>query len=245
MLDNIAIIIPTYNAKNTIVKEINGIFKTLPESKIFIVDDSSPDGTGNLINQYLPRDKRLRLIVRIEKAGRGSAVLKGLKEALKDKHVQYFVEMDADLCHNPKYIPLLIEKCQKADVTIASKYLPGSKIIGLDGKRMIFSKLVNLYLKLILQIPISDYTNGFRCYTRKALEQINLDSFYSKGFIVLSEIAYKIKQTGGTFAEIPFLFIFNKRNKSNFNFKEIKEAFLTVLKLKFNPKSPQTWVKER
>jgi dolichol-phosphate mannosyltransferase len=242
MRNNIVIIIPSYNAKNTVIKAIEGIFLILPEAKIFVVDDSSPDGTGNLINQHLATEKRLRLIVRKEKSGRGSAVLRGLKEALKDKHIQYFVEMDADLCHDPKYIPLLIEKCQKADVAIASKYLKGSKIIGLEKKRVIFSKLVNLYLKLMLRIPITDYTNGFRCYTRKALEQINLDSFYSKGFIVLSEIAYRIKQKGGTFAEIPFVFIFNKTNKSNFSLKEIREAFFTVLKLKFNPKPLQTWV---
>jgi dolichol-phosphate mannosyltransferase len=236
MLDNIAIIIPSYNAKNTIIQVIKGTFTLLPESKIIVVDDSSPDGTGDIITKYFATEKRLRLIVRKEKAGRGSAVLRGFKEAFRDKNIQYFVEMDADLCHDPRYIPLLINRCRKADVVIASKYLQGSKIIGLGKKRIIFSKLVNLYLKLMLQIPITDYTNGFRCYTRKALKQIDLDKFDSKGFITLSEIAYKMKQKGCSFAEIPFVFIFNKTNKSNFNIKEIKEAFFTVLKLKFNTK---------
>jgi len=234
MRNNIAIIIPSYNARKTIIKAIEGIFFLLPEAKIIIVDDSSPDGTGNIINQHFAAEKRLRLIVRKEKSGRGSAVLRGLKEALTDRNIQYFLEMDADLCHNPRYIPLLIEKCQKYDVVIASKYLKSSQIIGLDKRRIVFSKIVNWYLRQLLKVPITDYTNGFRCYKRTALEKINLDSFYSKGFIVLSEIVYRMKQKGCTFAEIPFVFIFNRSNKSNFNLKEIKEAFFTVLKLRFN-----------
>jgi len=234
MRNNIAIIIPSYNVRKTIIKAIEGIFFLLPEAKIIIVDDSSPDGTGNIINQHFAAEKRLRLIVRKEKSGRGSAVLRGLKEALTDRNIQYFLEMDADLCHNPRYIPLLIEKCQKYDVVIASKYLKSSQIIGLDKRRIVFSKIVNWYLRQLLKVPITDYTNGFRCYKRTALEKINLDSFYSKGFIVLSEIVYRMKQKGCTFAEIPFVFIFNRSNKSNFNLKEIKEAFFTVLKLRFN-----------
>lgn len=234
MINNTAIIIPTYNAKNTIKQTIEEIFKYLPESKIIIVDDNSPDGTAKIITTHFANDKRLILISRKGKEGRGSAILKGFQEGLKNRNIKFFIEMDADLCHDPRYIPFLIKKCKKFDVAIASKYLKESQILGLNNKRTAFSKLVNYFIGFMLKIPITDYTNGFRCYRRMALEKINLNSFYSKGFITLSEIAYKLYKKGCTFSEIPFVFSFNRSNKSNFNLEEVKEALLTVIKLKLN-----------
>ena len=178
MRNNIAIIIPSYNAKNTIVRTITDTFSILPKAEIIVIDDNSPDGTANEIKRYFSQNKHLLLIVRGGKEGRGTAVLRGFQEGLKNKNIKFFIEMDADLCHDPKYIPLLIEKCKKYDVAIASKYLKLSQIIGLDKKRIIFSKLVNYFIRFMLKIPITDYTNGFRCYRRSALEKINLNSFY-------------------------------------------------------------------
>ncbi|MDP2585748.1 MAG: glycosyltransferase [Candidatus Levybacteria bacterium] len=233
MFNNIAIIIPCYNASKTIINAIKGVLIYSPKSKVIIVDDNSPDKSAELIKKCFLYDKRIKLVIRKSKGGRGSAVLRGFQEGLRDKNIEFFIEMDADLCHDPKYIPVLIEKCRKYDVTIASKYLKKSKIFGLNKRREAFSRLVNFYIKLMLGIPITDYTNGYRCYRRKALERINLNFFYSKGFIVLSEIIYRIHKKGGSFFEIPFNFTFNQKNKSNFSFSEIKEAFVTILKLKY------------
>lgn len=231
---NTAVIIPSYNTKNSIIKTIKQVLNYLPNAKIIVVDDNSPDESAKLIRECILNDRRINLIVRKNKQGRGSAVLRGFREGLKDKNIEFLIEMDADLCHNPKYIPIMIEKCRTYDVIIASKYLKESKIKGLNLRRKIFSRIVNYYIKLILQVPITDYTNGFRCYRRVALEKINFDSFYSKGFIVLSEIVYKMYQQGNSFCEIPFVFNFTYANKSNFNLREIREAFFTILKLKFN-----------
>lgn len=229
---NSVVVIPTYNAKKSIVKAIQGVLKKLPSAKVIIVDDKSPDGTYKIIQTYFKADKRVVLIIRKSKSGRGSAVLRGFKEGLKDKSRKFFIEMDADLCHNPHYLPLLIKECRTYDVAIASKYLKGSKIIGLHLKRKIFSRLVNLYTKFMLQIPITDYTNGYRCYRRKALETINFKNIKSRGFIVLSELVYNIYKKGFALGEIPIVFRHYNLNKSNFNFSEIKEAFLTILRLK-------------
>lgn len=234
MRNNIVIIIPCYNAVNTIIPTIEGVFKYLPECKIIIVDDNSPDKSADLIEKRFSSDKRIKLIIRKHKGGRGSAVLRGFKEGLKDINIEFLIEMDADLCHNPKYIPIMISKCHTHDVVIASKYLKKSKIIGLSLRRRIFSRIVNIYIKSMLHASITDYTNGFRCYRRRILEKIDFDSFYSKGFIVLSEIIYKIYKKKGSFTEIPFQFNFNHINKSNLNLTEIKEAFFTILKLKFD-----------
>lgn len=234
MRNNIIVVIPCYNAKRSIVQSINGISKCLPEAKIIVIDDNSPDGSAKLVKRNFSNNKAVKLIVRNDKGGRGSAILRGFQEGLKDRTNEFFVEMDADLCHNPKYIPLLVNKCKTCDVAIASKYLEGSRIDGLSIKRKIFSKFANNYIKFVLNVPITDYTNGFRCYRRKALESIDLNNFKSKGFIMLSEIAYKLYKRKNSFGEIPFDFYFNDVNKSNFNMKEVQEAFMTVLKLKFN-----------
>lgn len=236
MRNNIAVIIPCYNAKNTIIQTAENVLAVLPKAKIIIVDDNSPDRSAVLINKHFHNDKRIKLIIRKNKGGRGSAVLRGFQEGLKDRNAEFFIEMDADLCHDAKYIPIMIKKCRTHNVVIASKYLKESKIYGLNLKRKIFSKFVNFYIKCMLQVPITDYTNGFRCYKRKSLERIDLNSFQSKGFIFLSEIIYKLHKKGASIGEIPFEFNFKEMNKSNFNFSEIKEAFITILKLKLYPK---------
>ena len=231
VIPKIAIIIPTYNAKNSIVKLVSNVFKKVKNAIVIIVDDNSPDGTAKLIKESFSSNKKIKLIVRKKKGGRGSAVLHGFKEGLKNKNIKFFIEMDADLCHNPRYVSLLVKKCDKFDVVISSKYLRLSKINGLSIKRIIFSRIVNFCLRYMLKIPITDYTNGYRCYKRSVLEKINLDSIKAKGFITLSEIAYRIYKKGFSFGEIPFNFKSYNVNKSNFNLKEVIEALVTTTRL--------------
>lgn len=228
------VVIPTYNSKKSIVTLVKKILKYLPSGKVIVVDDNSPDETTKEVKKYFPSDKRIKIIIRKQKNGRGSAVLAGFAEGLKDKNNRYFIEMDSDLCHNPKYIPDMVKKCKKYDVVIASKYLKSSKVIGLPLKRRLFSKIVNLFIRFILKVPITDYTNGFRCYGRDVLEKIDFNNIKSKGFIVLSEMAFILNKKSLTFKEIPFVFNFKEINPSNFDFDEIKEAFLTILKLRFS-----------
>lgn len=233
-MEKSVVVIPTYNSKKSIKKLIREVFQYVPSTKIVVVDDSSPDGTSDEIRKCFAKDGRVTLIVRRKKAGRGSAVIQGLEEGLKDEKVEFLIEMDSDLCHNPKYIPIMIKQCQKCDIVIASKYLKKSKIIGLPFKRILFSKIVNSFIRLILGIPITDYTNGFRCYKRKTLETLNFKEVRSKGFIVLSEIAFAIHKKRFMFSEIPFVFRFEGKNSSNLNFSEMKEAFFTILRLRLS-----------
>ena len=228
------VVIPTYNSKKNIRKLLKEVLRYVPSAKIVVVDDNSPDGTANEIKKHFIKDKRITLVVRKRKGGRGSAVIEGFKEGLKDKKVEFLIEMDSDLCHNPKYIPMMIKKCKKYDVVIASKYLKESKIIGLPFKRILFSKIVNSFIRFMLGIPITDYTNGFRCYKRRTLETLNFGDIRSKGFIVLSEIAFAIHKIGFLFGEVPFVFKFENKNSSNLNFSEIKEAFFTIVRLRLS-----------
>lgn len=233
MKRDILIVIPTYNAREGIIENIKMIQSFAPQTHILIVDDNSPDKTSELVKSAFKKDKRVHIKVRKKKDGRGSAVIAGFKQGLKDKNIDYFIEMDADLCHNPKYIKQLVEKCKRADVVIASRYLPKSRIFGWNIKRKLMSFSINTFAKLLLHIPISDYTDGFRCYSRKAVDFICSNKLQSRGYIVLSEVAYICYKKGLTFAEVPIDFYFKEVTKSNLNMNEVKEALRTLIKLRF------------
>jgi len=227
-----AIIIPTYNAKAGIIKVISGALKNIPNAKIIILDDNSPDQTAKIVSDKFSLNKKVKLIIRSKKGGRGSAVIRGFKEALEDKRIKLLIEMDADLIHDPNDLPRMIKMAKKSDVVVASRYLLKSQIIKWSLKRSMISRLSNLWIKFMLGISLTDNTSGLRCYKRNVLESIDFYAIQSKGFIVLTEIAYQIYKKGFTFAEIPIDFVPVDINRSNLNLKELKEAFLTVLRLK-------------
>lgn len=231
---HVAVIIPSYNTKNTIVSTIKGIHSFIPDANVIIVDDNSPDGTADIIKKHFSHDKRTTVIVRKNKGGRGSAVIAGFREGLKNKDTQYFIEMDADLCHNPRYLKELLKQCETYDVIIASKYKNKSKILGQKKERELFSRFVNFYIRIFLNIPLSDFTNGYRCYKRIVLESLDLNQIHAKGFIVLTELLFYIHKKKFSIGEIPFVFQRYNMTKSNFNKKEVQESFTTVMRLFIN-----------
>lgn len=233
MNETILVVIPTYNAKESIIDTIRKIKLEVPGANMLIVDDNSPDKTAMHVRSLFKSDKQVRVIVRGKKGGRGSAVIAGFKEGIKNKNIQYFVEMDADLCHNPKYIKKLVNMCKKADVVIASRYLAKSRIYGWTIKRKLMSFAINTFAKILLRIPISDYTDGFRCYSKKAVDFICSYEIKSRGYIVLSEVAYLCYKKGFRFAEVPIDFYFKPVTKSNLNLREVKEALKTIIRLRF------------
>lgn len=234
MFEDTAVIIPTYNSSKTIIKLLSLILKSAPGAPIYVVDDNSPDKTSELIKIKFGKNKKINVLTRRGKDGRGSAVLYGFKQALKNKKNKFFVEMDSDLVHDPKFIRSLIAENKYCDAVIASRYLKQSRNINWKLKRQIFSKAVSFYLKLLLNIPITDYTNGFRSYNRRALEGINFRKIKSKGFFVLTELSYLLYKKKFKFAEIPFTFRLFELNKSNMSFRELKESFLSALRIKLS-----------
>lgn len=226
------VVIPTYNSKKSIEKLLREVLKHMPTAKIIVVDDNSPDDTAKKITKHFSKNKQISLIIRKRKEGRGSAVIQGFKEGLRDKLTEVFIEMDSDFAHNPSDLPRLIRKTKTYDVAVASRYSLHSHIIRWSLKRRLISRFANLWIKLMLGVSLTDNTSGFRCYSRRVIEAINFDIISAKGFIVLTEIAYQIYKKGFSFGEIPIDFTPVDLNKSNLNVKEIKEAFFTVLKLK-------------
>jgi len=228
------IVIPTYNEKENIVSLLKTIRKIIPYAYITVVDDNSPDGTASLVKPLIKKDKKLKLIERKGKGGRGSAVIKGFVEGLKNKKIDTFIEMDSDFSHDPNELKKILTNSKKYDVIIASRYLEKSKIKNWPLQRRIFSRLANIFARSILWVPIADYTNGYRCYSRKVLESIGLSKMKETGYAVLMEMIFLIHQKGFKIKQLSTIFINRKRGQSNTTRKEIINALNAPLRIRRN-----------
>jgi dolichol-phosphate mannosyltransferase len=235
-MSSVLIVIPTFNESKNIALLIDGIMQLKLESDIMVVDDNSPDGTADTVRTAQKKydANRIHLLVRSEgKAGRGSAVLAGFQYA-RENGYDTTIEMDADLSHDPKDIPRLLEKLSAADVVIGSKYIQGGRIEGLTWNRVLLSKVANLYTRTILRLPISDYTNGFRCYGPRALALLPELKIDGVGFTVIPQMSYQLHHKGMTFAEVPIVFINRRHGTSNMGPNEILESVFAILKIRSN-----------
>ena len=230
---NIAIVIPSYNEVKNISILMKGIYKFLPDSKIIIVDDSSFDENEKL-KKMVKNKKEVILISRLKKSGRGSAVIEGFREALRDKNIEYIFEMDSDLAHDPEEFARFIKKLSEKnyDLIIGSRYLPGGRIKNIAKNRTILSRVINVFLRYWLGIHVSDFTSGFRLYSRNAVKYLTQTKIEAKGFITLSEVLYKLYQKGFDIGEVPITWNFRKYGKSNVNSSELLTSLYFVLKMR-------------
>ena len=238
---NISIIIPTFKERENIKNLINLIKSEIEISKIIIVDDSPNEEIKNEIRIF----DDVEYIFRGKKLGRGSAVIEGLNFSQKNFNSEIFIEMDADLSHDPKELKenLKLFKKNNCDLLISSRYLKESKIINWPFSRKIFSYLANRLARFLLGIPISDYTNGYRIYSKNAVNHIsNNCGNIGDGFIILSEILVQLYYNGFKVGETKSKFVNRTRGESSLNLKEILNAFFGLLKIfklksKFKQKS--------
>ena len=233
---NIGIIIPTYNEEENIGKLVESIKSFVPNSEIFIVDDSIND----LSKRILENKSFVHYFRRGQKLGRGTAVIFGLNEALKNKSIDTFIEMDADFSHNPNELKEKIEyfKKHKIDMLIASRYTKSSKIMNWSVFRRVFSLLSNFLARLLLKIPCTDYTNGFRFYSKRAAEKVvNECGKIGGGFIVLSEILVVMHSNNFKIDELSTTFVNRKRGESSVSLKLIVSSLLGLIKLYFLKKN--------
>jgi dolichol-phosphate mannosyltransferase len=230
-VSNTLIIIPSFNEALNIAELVTKLTALYADADVLVVDDNSPDGTGAKVKEVMAHNPRVFLIERKGKGGRGSAVLAGFGYGLQLSY-EYFIEMDADFSHKPEEIALMRQKIPNYDLIVGSRYLPGSEIHHWGIKRTVFSAFANKFARAMLGIPISDYTNGFRLYTRKAIESLSLQTIDATGYVVLSEVAMQLHNRGMRFGEIPTVFVNRRRGISNLTSKEIREAFLSVLRIR-------------
>jgi len=228
---SIYIIIPCYNEVENIGRLIEKVIEIVPEAMIIVVDDNSPDGTANIVRNKMANDRKVSLILREGKGGRGSASIEGMKEALK-RGADIIIEMDADFSHNPSELPLLIKATERYDMVIGSRYKSSSRIKGWPIVRRFFSKIANIYARFMLGIPITDYTNGYRAYKRGVLSAVDFARINRSGYVVLSEMAMNIFAKGFAIGEVGTYFLNRRRGESNLSIGEIISAFTSVIDLR-------------
>ena len=231
MVNQIAIIIPTYNEEKNIEKLIKKIRYSIGNVLIVVVDDSNNDKILNIIKK-----KKLNITYfnRGKKLGRGSAVIFGLKKILNKKKIKAFIEMDADFSHDPSELKRNIKYFfdGSLDLLIGSRYLKESKIINWGLSRRIFSYLANFSARNLLQIPIQDFTNGYRIYSRRSVKKIVKNcGKIGDGFIILSEILVELYLNNYKIDEIHSKFVNRTRGESSVNLKLILEAFFGLIKI--------------
>lgn len=226
-------VIPTYNERDNIEKLIHEILALRDDIDTLIVDDNSPDGTGDIVDRMTAENPRIHVIHRAGKLGLGSAYREGFKYAL-DNGAEYIIEMDADFSHDPMMLPVFLEKINEYDVVIGSRYLNGVSVVNWPIRRLILSYCANVYTRMITGLKISDCTGGFKCFRRNVLESIHLGKIKSDGYSFQIEMNYRCVENGFRVGEIPIIFIDRHAGVSKMSKKIVREAVIMVWKLKLN-----------
>ena len=225
------IIIPTYNELENIRKMIPDILGRYDNVDILIVDDGSPDGTGVFVEQLTHESDRIKLIKRPGKMGLGTAYIQGFKFALQNGY-DYIFEMDADYSHDPKEIRNFLEAIKNYDLVLGSRYKTGINVINWPMRRLMLSYFANSYTRFVTGLPVRDATGGFKCFRRKVLESIDLDSIKSNGYAFQIEMTFKAFKKGFKITEIPIIFIDRHQGTSKMSKKIVREAITMVWKLR-------------
>jgi dolichol-phosphate mannosyltransferase len=214
-------IIPTYDERENIETLIAQIQAQPLETDILVVDDRSPDGTGAIVTDLGSRDPRIRLLSSESREGYGRSVVRGFKYALENGYDRV-VTMDADLSHDPKYLPDLIKA--GADVVVGSRYTCGISVVNWPLRRVLLSVCANRYVRFVTGLPLSDCTTGYRVIRRTVLEAIGVDSIRSNGYSFISEVNYRAHRKGFRLVEVPIIFIERRKGGSKMSLKVMIEA---------------------
>ena len=230
-MNKILAITPTYNEISNIGNLIDSINSLDLDVDILVVDDSSPDGTADYIKSHLMYNNNIFLISRPGKLGLGSAYCRGFEWAL-NKGYSKVIQIDADLSHNPKYIPLIINESDRHDLIIGSRYINGVNVVNWPMSRLLLSYFANLYCRIILGVKIKDFTGGFKCFNKQVLERIDFQDVKSEGYSFQVEMNIKAYSKGFSIKEIPIIFNDRTSGSSKMSKKVIFEAIYMVPLLK-------------
>lgn len=231
-MEKVLVIIPTYNERDTLPVVIDSVLKH-EGFDILVVDDGSPDGTAQIVKDLMSGNSRIYLIERSGKLGLGSAYVEGFKWGLEEGY-DYFIEMDADGSHDPGELPSFIDEIKRGyGLVIGSRYLNGSiSVVGWDFRRLMLSKFGNYYASRTLGLKLTDLTSGYRCYSRKALKSIDLNSVHSNGYAFQIEMAYRVSAAGHRVGETPIIFSERASGSSKMSKRIVREAVLLPWRLR-------------
>lgn len=226
------VIIPTYNESDNIDELVQTILDLPIEVGIIIVDDNSPDGTGEKANRWaLAYPDHIHAIHRAGKMGLGTAYIAGFELALTMPHVHRILTMDADFSHHPRYIPAMVALSRDKHVIIGSRYVPGGGTLNCSNERIFLSQTANFVAKSILGLEAMDTTAGFRLYRREVLESIPLRNIFSSGYSFLVEMLFMCQRRGWQIGEVPIIFEDRRAGTTKISRQEIYKAQYTILRL--------------
>ena len=228
----VLVITPTYNERDNLVAVTQALFAAVPRAHLLVVDDASPDGTGALADELAARDPRVRVLHRSGKLGLGTAYVAGFQRAL-DEGYDVAVELDADLSHDPAYLPVFLGAIEAgADVVVGSRNIPGGGVEGWGPGRHVLSKGGSLYSRTILGVGVQDLTTGYKAYTRDALAALDVTTLRSTGYSFQIETTYRALRKGLRVVEIPIVFVDRRVGQSKMSRKIFAEAVLEVWRLR-------------
>ena len=225
------VIVPTYNERDNVKPLLERLLALPHDLHVLVVDDASPDGTGEFVESWARNQPRLHVLRRPGKLGLGSAYRDGFRYALKNG-AEYVFEMDADFSHDPDSIGEFLRNASEVDVVLGSRYLNGVTVVNWPLQRLVLSYTANLYTRIITGMPLKDATGGFKCFRRRALEGIRLDRIKSDGYAFQIEVSFKCWRRGFRLREIPILFVDRRAGFSKMNRRIIWEAVWMVWRLR-------------
>ena len=228
----ILIIIPTYNELENLPRLLTEVLSKDNNIDMLFIDDNSPDGTADFIENEEKNNNRIHLIKRQSKQGLGTAYIVGFKFALQLDYEIIF-EMDADFSHDPNEIPRFLEEIKNSDVVLGSRYKNGVNVINWPMRRLLLSWFANIYTRVITGMPLHDATGGFKCFKREVLEAIDLNRVKSNGYAFQIEMNFKVWKKGFNIKEIPIIFVDRVKGSSKMSKKIVREAVFMVWKLRF------------
>lgn len=227
------VIVPTYNERENAARIIERILEQDPRLEILVVDDGSPDGTGDIVEAITRANPRVHLLRRPGKMGLGTAYIAGFRWAI-ERQYDYMFEMDADFSHDPAHLPEFLRLIDSADLVIGSRYRDGKiTIVNWPISRLLLSYFANVYARFVTRMPVWDTTAGFKCFRRRVLEAIDFSKVVSNGYAFQIEMHFRVWRKGFRMVEMPIVFVDRTEGQSKMSRKIMVEAFWMVLRLRW------------
>ncbi|MBL8799711.1 MAG: polyprenol monophosphomannose synthase [Planctomycetia bacterium] len=222
--------IATYNERDNIGKLIDEIHAVVPWADVLVIDDNSPDGTGNLVDERAAADPRIQVLHRAGKLGLGTAILAGMRYAMQNNY-ELLLNMDADFSHHPRFLPAILAGMNRNDVMIGSRYIPGGGTANWPLSRRIMSWGVGSIVRLLMRIPARDTSGAYRCYRVSKLRETDLDAIISRGYSFQQEVLWRCRQAGCRISETPIFFENRRAGASKVNPHEAVRSLGTIIYL--------------
>lgn len=227
------LVLPTYNEAENLEPLVEAARAKLPPTaRVLIVDDSSPDGTGDVADRLAARHENVEVLHRPRKEGLGPAYIAGFRHAL-ERGAGFVLEMDSDFSHDPAYLPRLLEAARRADVVLGSRYVDGGGVSDWGGLRRAISRGGSAYARLVLGVDVRDLTGGFKCFRREVLEAIDLDAISARGYAFQVEMTYRAIRLGFEVVEVPIVFRERRVGTSKMDLSIVAEAVWRLPLLRF------------